>query len=1232
MEVWARRPEGGWSFGSGYRVSPRLVLTAGHVIRPESGASYTNPFVRLLTGDRQWQVRIVWCRLDRRMDAALLEITDADWEPPSEEPSVRWGVLSNSAPGVPCAASGFPMAQRQENGLRDTDQLAGTINPGTGVLRHRYEVEVHGTVRAHHITPSPWAGMSGAVALSAGMVVALLVEDPQVFRSARIDAVRAADLLAVAEFRQTLEQDTGRLPVLESVELAAVLEPADGPTAARSPAFLLRADSEVVPFHGREQELAELEVWCREPGFGVRMVTGPAGQGKTRLAREIVARLHRERRLAVWVTHGDPHTAGPDCTVLRTLATPVVLVVDYAETRGDQVRNLIEQALANRHGTAVRLLLLARARGDWWTRIAKGTSALLEDALRDVPVNELGPLETTSYGREATYRRALDAFATALSRTRPYDEVSWPRYAAGIGFEGALDGTAPDGTAQAVLALHTKALTDLLQAGPAPVPFQPGDSPEDVLLHHEWRYWSRHAEECGLRLPDRVLDRAVAAAALCAVDTEDRAARVLRTVLPTAFAGQKTTVAAATRWLRGLYPPIGTTVWGPLQPDRIAEQLVGRQIGSADDPLFDLLPELGEASLQHALTVLTRAMAHQPHLATVVPTLVRRRARHYAPSALTVAGQTDPPESLRRALTAVLENGRMPTELALTLFDRLPMSPGPFREASDVLSGRLTRVLVRVERKHGHAPLAATARTIETVATRAALAGDYETAIGVGDAALEYWRAVVAAENGGRYVRELAAACTNQAVHLGKVLLHRDALHLAEEAVDLLSSAMPTEQASPDDLAPALLNLADVQCRMGRLPEAIDSAERAVRIRRAEAEGGSTQDLHALATALAELAATRSEAGDPQSALDTVEEALRIWEAMPGAAGNRYAAALLTSSGALADLGRHAEALDTAEWAVAHCASEADSVDWSQRETLAKVWNAVSICLSELGRDNEAVSAGRKSVAHLYELVERNPRAHLLNTVSVMANLSHALSETGHALEALETAENALRLYGQHLNSGQAPETEITARLLDTVALRLHGVGRHGEALEASEQAVDYGRRLLERDPDHYRLRMSRLLTNHALILVGLERLDDAVRATRESVALARTAFLKWSDDAALSDLALAAYNAAIDIGEIGRLDEAVALAEESAGHYRALSRRHPEAYTRDLGDSLVVWGQLLTDLGNIEAGRARLREALEAFESCALTESVEETRNILDSLAEQADSPAPPRCRDRGA
>src|SRR5262249_60635784 len=107
------------------------------------------------------------------------------------------------------------------------------------------------------------------------------------------------------------------------------------------PASLLRADAQVVPFAGREQILAELQEWCAAPwGFGVRVLTGPGGQGKTRLARELAGRMGAAGWVAGLVT--DTTIDAEVVAGLASVSCPVLLVVDYAETRGGQGRQLAE--------------------------------------------------------------------------------------------------------------------------------------------------------------------------------------------------------------------------------------------------------------------------------------------------------------------------------------------------------------------------------------------------------------------------------------------------------------------------------------------------------------------------------------------------------------------------------------------------------------------------------------------------------------------------------------------------------------------------------------------------------------------------------------------------------------------------------------------------------------------------------------------------------------------------
>jgi len=75
------------------------------------------------------------------------------------------------------------------------------------------------------------------------------------------------------------------------VELQGLLRPERRAHPAGTPGSLLAADREIVPFQGREDLLRRLSEWRDAPEpFGIQLITGEGGQGKTRLAREFAAR------------------------------------------------------------------------------------------------------------------------------------------------------------------------------------------------------------------------------------------------------------------------------------------------------------------------------------------------------------------------------------------------------------------------------------------------------------------------------------------------------------------------------------------------------------------------------------------------------------------------------------------------------------------------------------------------------------------------------------------------------------------------------------------------------------------------------------------------------------------------------------------------------------------------------------------------------------------------------
>lgn len=101
-------------------------------------------------------------------------------------------------------------------------------------------------------------------------------------------------------------------------------------TASPPVAHFLWPEEAVVPFRPRP-ELDELMAWCVSGGHAaVRLVTGDAGAGKTRLARQ----LHDELALNGWQPLWVPRDSEGDAIrSAHTAGQPCVLVVDYAETR-----------------------------------------------------------------------------------------------------------------------------------------------------------------------------------------------------------------------------------------------------------------------------------------------------------------------------------------------------------------------------------------------------------------------------------------------------------------------------------------------------------------------------------------------------------------------------------------------------------------------------------------------------------------------------------------------------------------------------------------------------------------------------------------------------------------------------------------------------------------------------------------------------------------------------------
>ncbi|MFD4570344.1 tetratricopeptide repeat protein [Streptomyces sp. NPDC058467] len=596
----------GPGFGSGYLIAPRLVLTAAHLLSPRDVQGGIT--VSLPGSSEPSSAKVRWRRYDDTVDAALLEIPadDPHWSTPERLRGAlgrrpqRWGRCVTGGSEIQVAALGFPR-QQKTTARRNGELLIGRIRPhggapfeihdATGLL----DVDIAGLDEETAAKTTQWSGMSGAAVFLSGeqLLLGVVRADRRPRQGTRLTYTRSEDLLSCDDFRAVVREATSVDPQPEPAELARLLEPAPPKREVASPTMLLRADAEVVSFHGRQDTLEHLERWCLTDPDGlpaVRVLTAPGGQGKTRLARQLMARL-RDRG---WVAGQVVREPG-DLHVLRALQHPLLLVVDYAETRPDLVRKLREQT--EQAGHPVRLLLLARSLGSWQDR-ATG-------ALREIRLHALSPGVAD---REHAFRTAARDFSRRLAEAAGDGDIDWPVLA------DAVPATRPEAGpgAETALTVQMAALVTLLRHVRIPQQDEGstgGDALEAELLRHEKRYWLDTADERGMGRRERnLLAQAVAAAVLCPAQEEREARGTIARLLPDE---PPWLISEIADWLRDLYPSSEDRYWGQLEPDRLAEYHASEQIIRDAGLLGRLFARAPDHQRAQTLTVLARsAVAH----------------------------------------------------------------------------------------------------------------------------------------------------------------------------------------------------------------------------------------------------------------------------------------------------------------------------------------------------------------------------------------------------------------------------------------------------------------------------------------------------------------------------------------------------------------------------------------------------------------------------------------------
>ena len=847
--------------------------------------------------------------------------------------------------------------------------------------------------------------------------------------------------------------------------------PAGSPDWLRElPSRMLNARRAVVPFTGRESDLAQLREWRDGgPRLAARWLHGPGGQGKSRLADRLAADSETAGWKVIAAFHGpDADTPKPGSQDMQlTDAAGLLVIVDYADRwRLTNMTWLLKNALLHHDKVTTRVLMVARD-ADTWPAIR----AILDTYQAGTSGHQLPGLGPEPGVRSSMFTTARDSFAVIYGMADP----------AGIGPPGSLDGPEFGLT----LAVHMAALAavDAQATGQRP-PAEPG-ALSMYLLDRERLHWARlygdgaaiAGDDDKCQTPPTVMNRAVFTAALTGTVTRSVGTALLET-LRIPDPGQVLDDHTA------CYPPeddkTGMAL-EPLHPDRLAEDFLALTMPGhqgdypaqswADATTTTVLArprdENAPASwTPRAVTFLASAAHRWPHLGSgyLYPRLRRD------PQLAVDAGSA--------ALSLIASLPTITPQILAAIEARLPDGPDV-----DLAVG-----IAAVTKRLADHRLAT-----RNPATRARILHDLARAL--------LWA--------GRYQEALTAA--------------EESLSLTR----LLFLANPVLQQA--NLVAALQTFGVITSELGRDEEARAASDEAAEIMRMRAEAGSVDEKWRRAAAAGRAAVSPSgEAGSPHSSLaarvwgmawsfadeaplylrrrtrGTLIAGIRdIFNVGPEEAENATLAdALSNQVNDLRDAGQYKEALALAQQAVAIWRRPGLAGHSGQQPGLATALTNLDVMLSAVGQEAEGLAAAKEAVAIWRRLIQLDQARYEPELALALSNLANRLGEVGHHEEATAMAEEAVAMGRRLAKANPAAYQPELARYLATLGMKLDEAGRLPEAIAAYEESVQILRRLAQDTPARFEWRLAAGLAFLAQCLSKRDEPDRVVAVIDEAIAI----------------------------------------------------------------------------------------------------------------------------------